>query len=63
MITNKAVREIFERDIATAAEELNEAVKDYHHHLQKMQESGRTMWNLKIYIEKIREILDGGNDA
>lgn len=59
MITNKAVREIFERDIAIAIEEMNEARQDYQHHLSGMQEAGRTVWNLEIYISEIRRILDG----
>jgi len=59
MITNKAVREIFERDIAIAVEEMNEARKDYHFHLAEMQDAGRAVWNLEIYIAQIRRILDG----
>ena len=62
MITNKAVREIFEKDLGRARYEIEEAREDYMHALKKMQEAGRTVWNLEIYIASILRILDGAND-
>jgi len=59
MITNKAVREFFEKDLNQARYEMDEARKDYQHALKKMQEAGRTVWNLEIYIASILNILDG----